>query len=112
MTYFEYMEKVSEIVINELNNGIYYLEPAWRVILDSEGLQPSKIDDVEMNWDGVKEWLELHIHKLNSERNKLPEITEWLHQVITAQIEPAMLEEETEFVKNLTEYMKTKQEGS
>ena len=112
MDYFEYMDKISKLVIGELDNGIYYLEPAWRIILDGEGLQPYKVKGVKLSWEMAKEWLELHIKKLNAAQNKLPEVMNWLHQVITAQVEPAMLEEETEFVKNLTEYMKTKQEGS
>lgn len=112
MDYFEYMEKASKLVINELGNGIYYLEPAWRIILDGEGLQPYKVKNVKLSWEMTKEWLELQIKKLNAANDKLPEVTSWLHQVITAQIEPAVLEEETEFVKNITEYMKAKQEGS
>lgn len=112
MDYFEYMEKVSSLVIGTLENGLHYLEPAWRVILDGEGLQPYKVKNVKLSWDMTKEWLELQIVKLNEEINKMPAVVEWLHQIITAQIEPAMLEEETDFVKNLTEYMKAKQEGS
>lgn len=112
MDYFEYMEKISGLVINQLNNGLYYLEPAWRIILDGEGLQPYKVKNVKLSWEMAKEWLDLHIQKLNAEQDKMPKVIDWLHQVITAQIEPAMLEEETELVKNLTEYMRLKQEGS
>ena len=112
MDYFEYMEKISGLVINQLNNGLYYLEPAWRIILDGEGLQPYKVKNVKLSWEMAKEWLDLNIQKLNTEQDKMPKVIDWLHQVITAQIEPAMLEEETELVKNLTEYMRLKQEGS
>lgn len=112
MDYFEYMEKISGLVINQLNNGLYYLEPAWRIILDGEGLQPYKVKNVKLSWEMAKEWLDLNIQKLNAEQDKMPKVIDWLHQVITAQIEPAMLEEETELVKNLTEYMRLKQEGS
>ena len=112
MDYFEFMEKASKLVVGELDNGLYYLEPAWRIILDGEGMQPYKVKNVKLSWEMTKEWLDLYIQKLNAVQNKAPEVMSWLYQVISAQIEPAMLEEETEFVKNLTEYMKAKQEGS
>lgn len=110
MKYYEYMQKVCENVIGVADNGIYYLEPAFRVMLDSVGLTPDVVDDYELNWDGVKEYLELQVNKLNVLEDKKPAVINWLHQIITAQIEPAMLEEETDYIKNLTEYLNAKKE--
>ena len=34
----------------------------------------------------------------------------WLYELITAQIEPAMLEEEAQYIKQVTEFMKANHE--
>lgn len=108
MNYYEFMKKACDEVVVQAENGLYYLEPAWRVILDSAGLDCDLVKDVTLRQDQLKEYLELQVIKLNTINDKKPAVIDWLHQTVTAVVEPAMLEEETEYVKNLTEYLQTK----
>ena len=106
--YYSFMNKACEETISQANNGLYYLEPAFRVILHSEGLDPENVNDYAINWDTVKEYLQLEVSKRNTIEDKKPAVIDWLHKTITTTVEPSMFEEETEFIKNLTEYMNTK----
>lgn len=108
MLYYEFMRKAVSLAVVEADNGKYYLEPAFRVILSEEGLDPADVTDYEISWAGVKEYLELHVKKMNAISDKTPAVVDWLYETITMQIEPAMLEEENEAVKNLIEYMRLK----
>lgn len=108
MTYYDFMKRATEEVVSQADNGLYYLEPAFRIIMVENGLSPKHVDDVELNWDGVKEYLELYVVKLNTESNKMPAVVDWLHKIVTTAVEPEIQEEETEFIKNFIEYTRTK----
>jgi len=108
MLYYEFMRKAVSLAVVEADNGKYYLEPAFRVILDSEGLNPADVTDYEISWTGVKEYLELYVKKMNALSDNTPIVVDWLYQIITTQVDPAMMEEENEAVKNLIEYMRLK----
>lgn len=108
MLYHEFMRKAASYTVEEADNGKYYLEPDFRVILDSEGLDPANVTDYEIGWGGVKEYLELYVKKMNAISDNSPVVVDWLYQIITTQVDPAMLEEENEVVKNLIEYMRLK----
>ena len=41
--YYEFMKKACDEAIAQAENGLYYVEPAFRVILDSEGLTPENV---------------------------------------------------------------------
>lgn len=111
MLYYEFMQKAVSLAVVEADNGKYYLEPAFRVILDSEGLNPADVVDYEIGWGGVKEYLELYVKKMNAVSDKTPTVVDWFYETITMQLEPAITEEENEVVKNLIEYMKLKNEA-
>lgn len=112
MNYYTYMQKIANEVIVQADNGLYYLEPSWRVMLYSANLMPDKVNDTELNWDGVKEWLELQIKKLNTESNKIPTVIDWIVETVTAIIDPTILQEETEFIKNYIENRNGQQDES
>ena len=108
MYYYDFMAKAVEETIEQAENGLYYLAPDFRLRLETENLTPARIEDVEMNWDGIKEYLKLEVQKRNTMEDKKPAVINWIHQLITMTIEPAMLEEETEMIKNVVEYMRLK----
>lgn len=106
MFYYEFMQKAVSLAVEEADNGKYYLEPAFRVILNSEGLDPADIKDYEIDWGGVKEYLELYVKKMNTTSDKAPAVMDWIHQIITTTVEPAIFQEETDYIKQVTEFMK------
>lgn len=110
MNYYEYMKKACDEIIVQADNGLFYLEPAWRTILDSLELEPAKMTDFKLGWEAVKEYAELQVKKLNTIRDSRPIVSDWLADVITASVEPAVTEEETDYLKVLTEYLRTKRE--
>ena len=111
MKYYDYMKHACDETIVQAENGLYYVEPAFRVILDLAGLNPANIEDYDVTWRGVQEYLDLQVKKLNTINDKAPAVYDWLHKIVTTTIEPSMLAEETEMTQNLVEYMRLKSTG-
>ena len=110
MTYYEFYKKAADEVIIQAENGLYYLEPSYRTILESQNILPDGVSDVKLSWNSVKEWLELEVKRRNTMDDQLPVVSKWLYNIITSTVEPAVLEEETDYVKAVTEYLQSKKE--
>lgn len=108
MMYSEYIIKAENLTIEQADNGIWFLEPTWRSILHDNELFFNDISDADVTPEEILEVLRLEVEKRNAINSKKPEIIDWFYELINNQIEPVMLEEETEYLKNLTEYMRTK----
>lgn len=113
MLYSTFIKKAEELTIQQLENGIWYLEPEWqdmiyRNILYKNNL--NELDDLEDSyldgWYTLEDILKLEVTKRNSVIDKRNDVINWLYNVITATIEPAILQEETDYIKNVVEYMK------
>ena len=113
MLYATFIKKAEELTIQQLDNGIWYLEPEWqdmiyRNILYKNNL--NELDDLEDSyldgWYTLEDILKLEVIKRNSVIDKKNDVINWLYDVITATIEPAILQEETDFIKNAVEFMK------
>ena len=109
MLYSNFIVKAKEETIHQLDNGVWYLEPEWQDILYRAGL--GALDDLEdsylSGWYDVEDILKLEVERRNARDSKTKPVIDWLYELITATVEPAMLQEETEYIKNLTEYMRT-----
>ena len=110
MLYTEFINKAMNLTIEQADNGLFYLEPLWRNILYDNELDVSSISDAKADWGGVLDVLQLEVTKRNTINSKKPDVINWLFDLITAQIEPAMLQEETDYIKQVTEFMKTNHE--
>lgn len=106
MLYGEFINKAVNLTITEADNGLWYLEPMWRNILHDNQLFFNDVTDFEAEPEIVYEALRLEVEKRNTMNSKKPFVIDWLYELITAQVEPAMLQEETDYIKNLTEYLK------
>lgn len=102
------------MTIQQLDNGTWYLEPEWKDIICRE--IESNLDNVEDNylsdWWDIENVLRLEVEKRNAQDSKKNDVINWLYEVISAQVEPAMMQEETDFIKNVVEYMKLNHESS
>lgn len=83
--------------------GVYFVEPLWKDILISEGLEeplnaPENADALQM--------LELAAKKLNARTDRTKYVMDWLYDLLTTTVEPVAIQEENELVKNVIEYMK------
>lgn len=107
MLYGEFAFKVKELTIQQLDNGTWYLEPDWREILRSNELELENVSDLPFdNWYDVADMLALEVERRNARDSKQKEVVDWLYELITANIDPAMLQEETDYMKNIVEFMK------
>ena len=110
MLYQTFIYKAKELTVHQLDNGTWYLEPEWQDILYRENL--GALDDLEdsylSGWYDVEDILKLEVEKRNAQNSKTKEVVQWVYDVITATLEPAMLQEENELVKNVVEYMQAK----
>ena len=107
----EYIVKAKELTIEQADNGLFYLNPMWRNILNDNELSILDISDSDYDEEDISEILKLEVEKRNTENSLKPYILSWLHDIITASVEPAILQEETDYLKNLTEYLKANKEA-
>ena len=106
----DFILKAEELTIEQADNGLYYLIPTWRSILEDNKLDILDISDSGADEDEVEDILKLEVEKRNAVNSLNPYIMNWIHDIITASVEPAILQEETDYLKNLTEYLKTNKE--
>lgn len=108
MLYSNFILKAKELTITQLDNGVWYLEPEWQDILYRNGL--GALDDLEdsylSGWYDVEDILKLETDRRNAMNSKEKEVIDWVYDLITATVEPAMLQEETDYIKQVTEFMK------
>lgn len=107
MLYATYMQKAKEVCIDRfVESGKWYLEPDWRIILRDNQLNNFKLQDAKIDWSIVEDVLKLEVEKRNVRDNKLGYVADWLYDTLTSTVEPAMLSEETDLVKNMLELAK------
>ena len=111
MLYVEFINKAIDLTIVETDNGLSYLEPLWRNILYDNKLNVSEISDAVADWADIFDVLKLEVEKRNTINSKIPIVINWLYETITAQVEPAILQEETDYIKQVTEFMKLNHES-
>ena len=110
MLYTDFMQKAVDLTVVEADNGLFYLEPMWRSILNDNNMNIAEITDAKLKWCDVFDVLKLVVEKENTINSKKPVVIDWIYNIITTQVEPAILEEQNDYVKTLTEYLKTKRE--
>lgn len=107
MTYFEAMEAAIELtVVTDSISGMSYLEPNYRLLLKENGISlPDDKDGSELY-----ELLHLEVEKRNAKLNRLQPVLDWLYDVMTTTVDPAVTQEENELIKNVMDYMKLNSE--
>lgn len=108
MIYDTYINKAYELVLlqNE-DNGVWYLDPNWLHVLYTNGLEIEKVSEEYIGKHEVRDALKLEVERRNLHLNdKKQEVIDWLYDIITAKVEPQILQEETEYVAQMLEYLK------
>ena len=105
MLYTEFVSKAMDETIVKAENGLFYLEPLWRTILNENELTIDKISDATVTIADIKDVLKLEVEKRNTINTKRNDVYEWLFDVITATVEPAIMKEETDYIKQVVEFM-------
>ena len=108
MLYMDFIQKAADLTIVEADNGLFYLEPLWRNILHDNGVFFDQVSDFEATPEETLVVLKLEVEKRNTVTSVKPAVVDRIYKVITDTIEPAMLEQETQLVKEMVEYEKAK----
>ena len=111
MLYTEFINRAINITIIEADNGTCYLEPLWRNILHDNKLFFNDVSDFEITPEIVADVLHLEVDKRNAVNSKKNIVLEWLYEIIISHVDTVMLEEETDYLKNLVEYLQAKKES-
>ncbi len=113
MIYAEYMMKAKDIAISfDDDSQTYYLEPEWKTYLYENEL--GDLDSVSgaypLTWFDVEDVLRLEVERLNKKMSKINHVVDWVYDLISQNIDPMMMQEETEYVANVLEYLKFRAE--
>ena len=106
MLYSEYINKAKEITIERTDNGVWYLIPEWKYILYRNEMAILKFRDFKPDWYTIEDNLKLEVERRNKRDSNTKTVVDWAHGIISTNVEPAMLQEETDYIKNVMEYMK------
>jgi len=79
-------------------------------LIADAGLDPACVTDHPLDWAYVTEVLKLEVERRNKITDKGRFVSDWLFDVITATINPTMVAEESDLMKNMIEYMKLNHE--
>lgn len=113
MLYTEFILKAKELtIIQDEETQQWYLEPEWQDILYRNGLgQLDELNDSYLSgWYDVEDILKLEVERRNRLNDKTPFVMNWLYDLLTTTVEPAMLQEETDYIKQVVEFMKVNHE--
>lgn len=108
MLYSEYMDKVKDIALltNE-NTGLTYIRPDYEYILDGEEFSLDDVTDFEnVSKLVVHNQLLLERDMRNAQTDKTAIVMQWLYDVITTVVEPAIVDEQNQLIKDMLEYRK------
>ena len=108
MNYADFINKAAELTITQADNGLFYLEPLWQGILEDNEMSFAKTG--KLSRSEVLDTLKLEVERRNTINSKKNDVIEWVYDIISATVEPAILEEETNYIKNVMEYMKLNHE--
>lgn len=110
MLYSEYMNKVKEIaLITSEKNGLTYIRPDYEYILAASEFSLDDVSDFEdATRDVVHRQLIMERDMRNAQKDISPIVMKWLYDVISTVVEPAIIEQQNELIKDMLEYRKEK----
>lgn len=107
MIYVDFMKKAEEFVLSyDEDSGLTFLEPDYYAILLGLKMDPEKdISDIPLSWAQFEKRMELEVERRNKLDDRSKYVIDWLYSVLTSAIEPAMMQQESELMKNIMDYM-------
>lgn len=108
MLYKEYMNKVKEIaLLTDEKTGLTFIRPDYEYALEIEGTKMDDISDFETaTRAGVYRQLLLERDMRNAKQDKTPIVMQWIYDVISTVVEPAMVEEQNKLIADMLAYRK------
>lgn len=108
MLYKEYMDKVKEIaLLTDEKTGLTFIRPDYEYALEVEAIKMDDISDFETaTRAGVYRQLLLERDMRNAQQDKTPIVMQWIYDVISTVVEPAMVEEQNKLIADMLAYRK------
>lgn len=112
MLYSKYIKEVFDLaIIEDLDSsGYWYIDPHYVVKLIDAELTPDKVTDYTVDWAQIARALDLETDKRNKLHDRSRFVMDWLFEIIASTVDPVMVSEENELMKNMMEYMKLNSE--
>lgn len=114
MNYFKLMDEIFDLCISKTDESdLWYLTPHWRKLI-CEYKASNEIEFIEcINRENVsltelEDILRLEVERRNKIEDKSNLVNSWLYVLLSTQIEPTMLQEESEYIQSVVEFMKVK----
>lgn len=115
MDYFKLMDEIFDLcIVQNDESEIWYLTPHWKIQIETNyatdgNLFMYHISMLDLSIDDIKDILSLEVSRRNAFVDKSIVVLNWLYEIITSNIDPAITQEESEYFKNVIEYMKIKE---
>lgn len=108
MLYQEYIDKVKELaLVTDERNGVTYVRPDYEYLIAASDLKLEDVTDFEdVSKSVVYRQLLLERDMLNAQNDNTPVVMQWIYDVISNVIEPAIVEEQNKLIKDMLEYRK------
>lgn len=108
MIYDNYINKAYDLVIEQdEDTGVWYLNPNWVHLLYTNELDFEKVSEDYIDQYEIEDSLKLEVQRRNLKNEvKKQAVIDWLYDIIAAKVEPQILQEETEYVAQMIEYMR------
>ena len=108
MLYSEYMDKVKELaLITNEDTGMTYIRPDYEYLISASQLDLDDVTDFEdVTRTVVYRQLLLERDMRNAQKDKTQIVMQWLYDVISTVVEPALVEEQNKLIKDMLEYRK------
>ena len=108
MLYSEYMDKVKELaLITNEDTGMTYIRPDYEYLLSASQLDLDDVTDFEdVTRAVVYRQLLLERDMRNAQKDKTQIVMQWLCDVISTVVEPAIIEEQNKLIQDMLAYRK------
>lgn len=108
MLYQEYIDKVKELaLVTDERNGVTYVRPDYEYLIAASDLKLEDVTDFEdVSKTVVYRQLLLERDMRNAQNDNTPIVMQWIYDVISNVIEPAIVEEQNKLIKDMLEYRK------
>ena len=112
MTYYDAVNQAIDLtVVTDEETGVSYLEPRYRsVLFDNDIGLPGHVLPGDYKDEELWEILKLEVEKRNAKHNVSHALSEWAYTILTQTVDPALVSEENDLMKNIMEYLQLNQE--
>lgn len=111
MSFYSLMDQIFASCLQQANDdGEWYISPYWKYHI-ADGWSENYIkftdalSDYNYSIDDCKDALQLQVKKRNAELGKEIQVSKWIYSILQSSMDSVMLQQETDYMKNVVDYM-------